>query len=389
MKRDTRLVTAGRRPAEHFGVVNPPVYHASTVLFPTLAALEEAQTHPYDGVYYGRYGTPTSFAIEEAMAELEGGHRAIATASGLGAIAGTLLAFLKAGDHVLMADSVYFPTRKLCNGLLAGFGIETAYYDPLIGAGIAALMRPNTRVVFVESPGSLTFEVQDVPAIAAAAHAGGAVVVMDNTWSAGLYFRPFAHGVDVSIQAATKYVAGHSDAMLGLITTTAGTFEPVKATVAALGYAAGAQECYLGHRGIRTLSARLARHQESGLKLAGWLKARPEVAAVLHPAFPDCPGHALWKRDFTGASGLFSIVLRDYPRPAVAALLDGMELFGLGFSWGGYESLVVPAYPEKIRTATRWPHGGPVLRLHVGLEDPDDLIADLAGGFRRLAAASG
>ncbi len=386
-RRDTVLAHVGLNPKANHGIVNPPVYRASTVIFPTLKALEDSQAAPFDRVHYGRYGTPTTMALEEAVAALEGADKAIAVPSGLSAIACTLQALLKAGDHALIVDSVYFPTRRLCNGLLAGWGVEVTYYDPMIGGGIAELIRPNTKLVFVESPGSLTFEVQDVPAIAQAAHARNALVVMDNTWSAGYYFQPFAHGVDISIQAATKFIAGHSDAMLGVIALRRELYERVKATTAALGVCAGTEECYLGLRGLRTLAARLPRHQETGLKLARWLQARPEVARVLHPALPGCPGHDLWKRDFTGATGLFSVVLKEFPKPAVEAMLDDLELFGLGYSWGGYESLIVPIYPPKVRSATTWPHRGPAVRIHAGLEDADDLIDDLAAGLARLTGA--
>jgi cystathionine beta-lyase len=385
-RRDTVLAHAGRDPAANHGIVNPPVYHASTVVFPTVAKLEASQVAPLDHIHYGRYGTPTTMALEEAVARLEGGDKAIALPSGLAAIACALQAFLKAGDHALIADSVYFPTRRLCNGLLAGWGVETTFYDPMVGARIADLIRPNTRVVFLESPGSLTFEVQDVPAIAKAARARGAVTVMDNTWSAGYYFQPFAHGVDVSIQAATKFIAGHSDAMLGVITVRDKLHERVKMTAVNLGVCAGVDECYLGLRGLRSLAARMPRHQESGLKLARWLKSRPEVARVLHPALPECPGHKYWKRDFTGAAGLFSVVLKPFSKKAVAAMLDGLELFAMGYSWGGYESLIIPIYPAKVRSATRWTHPGPAIRIHAGLEDPDDLIADLAAGLKRLVS---
>ena len=384
-RRDTVLAHAGRNPKANHGIVNPPVYRASTVIFPTVKALEESQAAPFDHVHYGRYGTPTTMAFEEAVAALEGGDKAISVPSGLSAVACTLQALLKSGDHALIADSVYFPTRKLCNGLLAGWGIEVTYYNPMIGRGIADLIRPNTKLVFVESPGSITFEVQDIPAIAQAAHARGVLVVMDNTWSAGYYFQPFAHGVDVSIQAATKFIAGHSDAMLGVITMRRDLYERIKTTTVALGVCAGTEECYLGLRGLRTLAARLPRHQETGLKLARWLKTRPEVERVLHPALPDCPGHDIWMRDFTGATGLFSVVFKEFSKQAVEAMLDHLELFGMGFSWGGYESLVVPVYPPKVRSATTWPHRGPTIRIHAGLEDADDLMDDLAAGLARLS----
>lgn len=387
-RKATQVTEAGRDPFANFGIVNPPVYHASTVLFPTVAEMERIGHAPFDHVYYGRNGTPTTFAFEKAVAELEGGYRAIATGSGLAAIGAALMAFLRAGDHLLMVDSAYSPTRKLCDGLLKGFGVETTYYDPLIGGKIAGLMRPNTRVVFCESPGSLTFEVQDIPAIAAAAHGAGAVVVLDNSWATPLLFQPFDHGVDVAIEAGTKYLVGHSDAMIGVLVTTKTHYRRVRTTAAILGAVPGPDDCYLALRGIRTLAVRLAQHEKTGMKLAKWLKSRKEVARVLHPAFADCPGHRLWKRDFSGASGLFSIVLaKPYSKAALARMLDGMKLFRMGFSWGGYESLILPADPAPFRTAATWNAPGPVLRLHAGLEDADDLIEDLEAGLKRLSRA--
>ncbi|MBC8158874.1 MAG: cystathionine beta-lyase [Alphaproteobacteria bacterium] len=388
MKKDTVLTTAGRNPADNFGIVNPPVYHASTIAFPTLAALEEGNANPFEGVHYGRQGTPTTFAFQDAVAALEGGDACVALPSGMAAIACALLAFLKSGDNVLITDSVYFPTRRFCGSALKGFGVETTYFDPMIGAGISELIRPETKIVFVEAPGSLTFEVQDIPAIAEAAHGKGAVVIMDNTYSAGLYYQPFEKGVDVSVQAATKFIVGHSDAMLGTITVRKDMADLMKATANNYGYCAGPDDCYLGLRGIRSLSPRMQRHQESGLKLAEWLKARPEVERVLHPAFPECPGHDIWKRDFTGACGLFGVVLKPASMNALSAMMDGMEHFSMGYSWGGFESLIIPTYPAKIRTATEWTYEGPSLRIHTGLEDVDDLIADLDAGLRRLIAAA-
>lgn len=387
MKKDTRLGHAGRKPDQNFGIVNPPVYHASTVTFPTVAAMHGADR--FHGVYYGRYGTPTTFAFEEAVAVLEGGDACIATSSGLAAIVGAILPFVAAGDHVLMIDNVYAPSRKFCDSFLKRFGVATTYYDPQAGTAVASLMRPNTKVVFAETPGSLTFEVPDIPALAEIAHAGGAKLILDNTWSAGYYFQPFAHGVDVSVQAATKYIVGHSDAMMGTITTRAYLYETIKDTVAALGYAAAPDDCYLALRGLRTLGVRMAQHQASALKIAHWLAGRPEVARVLHPALPDCPGHDIWKRDFTGASGLFGVELAaHYGHDAMAAFLDNLSLFAMGYSWGGYESLIIPANPSAIRTATEWHDRGSLIRLQIGLEDPDDLIADLALGLDRLTTTA-
>lgn len=382
----TEVIAAGRDPKAQGGMVNPPVYHASTVIFESLEELEARTARPFDGAYYGRYGTPTTFAFEDAVARLEGGHRSIACASGLAAIGASLMAFLDTGDHLLMVDSAYSPTRKYCEIVLKGFGVETTYYDPLAGAEISHLLRPETKVVFAESPGSLTFEVQDVPAIAAAAHHGGAVMILDNSWATPLYFQPFAHGVDVSIQAATKYLVGHSDVMMGAITTTEEHFRRVRVMAAMLGAVPGPDDCYLALRGMRTLAVRLERHQQTALELARWCAERAEVAAVLHPAFADCPGHEFWRRDFKGSSGLFSIILRKYyPKPALAAMLDHMTLFKMGYSWGGFESLILPADPTALRTASAWQAQGTLIRLHAGLEDLGDLIADLEAGFARLS----
>ncbi|PWC39671.1 cystathionine beta-lyase [Azospirillum sp. TSO35-2] len=385
---DTILVHAGRDPRNNHGIVNPPVYHCSTVLFPTLDALEESDRNSFEIVNYGRVGTPTTAAFETAVAELEGGFKAVNTGSGLSAIAIALSAFTKAGDHVLITDSAYGPTRRFARETLAAYGVEVEFFDPCIGAGIASLLRPDTSVVFLESPGSLTFEIQDVPAIAAAARTVGATVLMDNTWATPLFFRPFDHGVDVSIHAATKYMVGHADAMLGVITCRdEATWSVVKKTAVRFGVCAGPDDLYLGLRGLRTMAVRLRQHQDSALALADWLAARPEVTRVLHPARPDFPGHALWKRDFTGSSGLFSVIVNPVPRKALAAMLDGMELFGMGYSWGGFESLILPTRPAAVRSATRWTDPGQVLRLHAGLEHPDDLIRDLDAGFRRMNAA--
>lgn len=386
MHDQTRVTTLGRDPERHHGIVNPPVYHASTILFPSLAALDAPRTR--EGYYYGRQGTPTTRALCEAVAGVEGGEVAFVVGSGKAAITTVLMGLTSGGDHILVTDSAYQPTRQFANGVLRRFGVETTYYDPAIGAGIAELIRPNTRLVFTESPGSLTFEVQDIAAIADAAHAKGVHVVMDNTWSGGLYFKPFAHGVDVSIQAATKYIVGHSDVMMGTITTTEALREPIQAAFNELGGAPGPDDCYLALRGLRTMATRLAQHQASGLRLAEWLRGRPEVKAVLHPALEGAPGHDLWRRDFTGSSGLFGFLLQPVARPALAAMLDQLELFGMGYSWGGYESLLIPTDPRSIRTARPWAMEGQLMRIHVGLEHPDDLIADLEAGFARLRAAS-
>jgi cysteine-S-conjugate beta-lyase len=390
MKTDTKLTTLGRDPEANFGVVNPPVYHASTILFPTLEAIEAAQkTKTKNQMRYGRYGTPTTFALQDAIAELEGGYAAFAVGSGAAAILAVLMAFTKSGDHVLCVDSAYAPTRRYCDVVLKRYGVETTYYDPAIGAGIAALIKPNTVLCMLESPGSMTFEVQDVPAIAAACKAKGVATAMDNTWATALYFRPFDHGVDVSVQAGTKYVGGHSDIMLGLVAVRdQAIYEKVRPAVDDLGAATGPDDQFLALRGLRTLGVRMPRHYETGLKLARWLERQPEVVRVLHPALPSCPGHELWKRDFKGASGLFSFVMKPVAKPALAAMLDNLELYGMGFSWGGFESLIVPGNVASIRTATKWSEPGQLLRVHAGLEDPEDLIADLDAGFGRLRAAA-
>jgi cystathionine beta-lyase len=380
----TQILHSGRDPAAQHGFVNPPVYRGSTVLFPTLDALDAYDDQPFK---YGRHGTPTTAALEAAICELEGGQRTLLTASGYQAVTTAILAFVKSGDHILMVDSVYQPTRRFCDTLLDRLGVATTYYDPLIGGGIAGLMQPNTRVVFTESPGSLTFEMQDIGAIAKAARARDAAVIMDNTWATPLYFKPLAHGVDVSINACTKYIVGHADGMLGAITANARTAKLVEDARATLGGCPGSEETYLGLRGLRTLGVRLERHQRSALEVARWLAARPEVERVLHPALPSDPGHALWKVQFTGASGLFSIILKPVPRRALAEMLDGLELFGMGYSWGGFESLIIPFNPKRYRTATDWTAEGQALRLHIGLDDVGDLIADLEAGFERLNAA--
>jgi cystathionine beta-lyase len=380
-KDSTRLVHSGREPARQHGFVNTPIYRGSTILFPTVEALE-ANDQPFT---YGRLGTPTVRALEAAIAEIEGGHRTLLTPSGLSAIATSLLAFLAAGDEVLVVDSVYRPARRFCDNVLKRLGVTVTYYDPLVGAGIEKLITKKTKVVFTESPGSQTFEVQDVPAIAKATHSAGAVVILDNTWATPLYFKPFAHGADVSIQAATKYIGGHADIMLGAITVNERSAAAITKTHEDLGLCVGPEDVYLGLRGLRSLAVRLAHHQRSAFEIARWLSGRPEVARVIHPGLPGDPGHAIWKRDFTGASGLFSFVLKPVAREKVAAMLDGLKLFGMGYSWGGFESLIIPFDPRAYRTATAWKAEGPALRVHIGLEDVDDLKADLEAGFARLA----
>lgn len=383
---DTVIVTAGRDTGAQKGFVNPPIVRGSTVLYPTADDL-----HAHRGEFqYGRHGTPTTKALQTALVALEGPRCAGVglVPSGLAAISTALLAVLKAGDHILVSDSAYRPTRNFCNGMLARYGVETTYFDPLIGAGIAGLFKPNTRAVLVEAPGSQSFEMPDVPVIADIAHQHGALVIDDNTWATPLYHRSLDFGVDISIQAATKYIGGHSDIMFGTISANEAAWPQVSEGIRLLGTCAGPDDVFLALRGLRTMSVRLAHHQRAGLEMARWLQARPEILKVLHPALPDDPGHALWKRDFTGASGLFSIVLKPVSQTAVDALLDAVELFGMGYSWGGFESLIIPFDCGDYRTATRWAPGGPALRLHIGLEDLDDLKADLDRGFAALKAAS-
>jgi cystathionine beta-lyase len=382
----TKVVTAGRDPSSYHGFVNPPVYHASTVLYPSA---EDFVAHRAR-YQYGRRGTPTTEALELALQELEGPQCAGVSLlpSGLAAISAALLAVVHSGDHILVTDSAYQPTRNFCEQVLKRLGVTTTYFDPLIGAGIADLFKPNTRLVYLESPGSLTFEMQDTSAIAKAAHDKGVLVLMDNTWATPLYFRPLDHGVDLAIQAGTKYIGGHSDVMLGTVSANAATVTALKTSVRLNGLCEGPDDVYLGLRGLRTLSIRLDRHFESGVAVGKWLEARPEVLRMLHPALPSHPQHAIWKRDFTGACGLFSMVLKPVPQKAVYALLDELELFGIGASWGGYESLAIPFDCSPIRTATKWAPGGPTVRFHIGLEEVEDLCADLERGFAAMAAAA-
>ena len=384
IKTDTRLVTSGRDPQAYHGFVNPPVYHASTLLYPT-AEDQVAHRARYN---YGRRGTPTSEALENALREIEGDGCAGVSLlpSGLAAISAALIATTRAGDQVLVPDSVYRPTRNFCNGVFKRFGVETTYYDPLIGADIARLFKPKTRVVFVEAPGSQSFEMQDIPVIAKIAHEQNAVVLMDNTWATPLYFRAFEKGVDLSIQAGTKYIGGHSDIMFGCVSANAVTLPALKDTVYSMGLCVGPDDMYLALRGLRTLGVRLDRHFQSGLRVARWLEQRPEVLRVMHPALDRDPGHKIWKRDFTGACGLFSVVFKPTSEQSVHAFLNELALFGLGYSWGGFESLAILFDCTEYRTATKWAPGGPTVRLHIGLEDPDDLVADLERGFAAMAA---
>ena len=387
MKKDTLLSRAGRDPARHQGMVNTPVFRTSTVIFPDLESYEGRGGDDYKKVRYGLSGTPTTFAFEEAVARMEGGHAAVALPSGLAAIVVALCAYLKAGDHLLAPDSVYTPTRAFCDRHLTPNNIEVEYYDPLIGAGIEKRIRANTRAVFCEAPGSLSFEMQDIPAIAAAAHRRGIPVLADTTWGTPYFFRSFEKGVDVSIHAATKYIAGHSDVVIGVIVTNETHWLTVRRAVADYGYGVSPDDCYLALRGFRTIGVRMNQQMQNALQVARWLQSRPQVRRVLYPALEGDPGHAIWKRDFTGAASLFSFVLQPAAEARVAAFINALELFGIGSSWGGFESLAIVARIERYRTVTQWDPGGPTIRLHIGLEDPGDLIADLERGFAALEKA--
>ena len=387
----TRVVQAGRRKEWTTGIVSPPVWRASTILYESIADLRaSAGRDTHHRLYYGRRGTPTQWSLADALTSLEPGAEAtFLYPSGVAAIAAALLAVLSPGDELLMVDSAYEPTRAMTASLLDRFGITTRFYDPLIGAGIADLIGDRTRAIFMESPGSLTFEVQDVPAIVAVAKARGIVTLLDNTWATPLFFSAIDKGVDYSILAATKYIVGHSDVMLGSVTAAPGRFAALRDTSFQLGQVTSPDDSWLGSRGLRTMAVRLDRHQESALTIARWLQDRAEVAEVLHPALPTCPGHDIWARDFSGSSGLFSFVLNGGGEAARAALIDALELFGIGYSWGGFESLATPVDVGRIRSVARTAFAGPIVRLQIGLEDTADLIADLDRGLARFRATLG
>jgi cysteine-S-conjugate beta-lyase len=386
----TKVVEAGRRKEWTQGIVNPPVWRASTILYDSVADLRATGARDtHHKLFYGRRGTPTQWSLAEALTELEPGAEAtLLYPSGVAAVASALLAILSPGDELLVPDSAYDPTRSLANGLLTRMGISTIFYDPLIGDGIAALVTERTRAIFLESPGSLTFEVQDLPAIVGVAKDKGLVTLLDNTWATPLLLPAIAMGVDYSILACTKYISGHSDVMLGSVTAAAGRYQRLRDATYQLGQCASPDDAWLGSRGFRTLAVRLKQHGEAALQIALWLKGRPEVARVLHPALPECPGHDAFARDFKGASGLFSFVLKGGSDAARAMLIDGLAHFGIGYSWGGFESLAIPVDPQRYRTATRWEAEGPVVRLQIGLEDPGDLIADLDAGLARFRACA-
>jgi cystathionine beta-lyase len=377
----TSLVLAGRSPFEHEGFVNTPLYRGSTILSETYDDL----IHHRGRYSYGRRGTPTIDALATALATFEKSAGVLLTPSGLSAISTALLAVVKSGDHILAADTVYRPTRVVCESILKRLGVETTYFDPLTGSNLSSLFRKNTSAVFLEAPGSQSFEMMDVPMVAKAAREHGAVSLMDNTWATPLYFRPHEHGVDISIQAGTKYLGGHSDINLGTISVNEQHYKRVLQTHGDLGINPGPEDVYLALRGLRTMSVRLERHMASGIRIAKWLQSRPEVLRVLHPALETDPGYAIWKRDFDGACGLFSFILKPQYEKKIAAFFDTLALFGMGYSWGGFESLAIPFDCSSYRSATEWKPGGPAVRLHIGLEDPDDLIDDLTEGLKALA----
>lgn len=377
----TRLAHMGSDPDAYYGLVNPPIARASTILYPSLAAYED----PNHQFRYGRMGNPLSQSFEQAMSELEGGYAAVSTASGLTAITTALLAFLEHGDHLLMVDTAYPPLRDFLGNVLKRMGVETEFYDPMIGEGIADLIRDNTRVIYMESPGSGTFEVQDVPAIVSAAQQRDVMTVIDNTWSAGVLFKPLGHGVDISIQSCTKYIGGHSDINLGVaVARTEEHFRALKKTALDLGICAAAEDLYQGLRGLRSLTIRMKQNAENAGAVVEFMRQREEVEQVYYPALESHAGHDIWKRDFTGVNGVFSFRLKQAPQDSVHAFVDALELFPIGSSWGGYESLLQPQYPSKTRTAVKWEHEGRLLRFQIGFEDPRDLIADLEQAFEKL-----
>ena len=385
LREKTRLVLAGRDPADSYGFVNPAIVRGSTVIYPNMDDFLARKSR----YTYGTQGNPTIDALVAALNTMEGGAGVVVVPSGLLACTFPLLAILSAGDHLLVTDSVYRPHRNFCSKVLPRLGIEVSYYDPAIGGDIAKLFKPNTKVVWTEAPGSQTFEMQDIPAIVAAAHARDILVMMDNTWATPLFFDSHKHGVDISVQAGTKYYAGHSDVLIGTVSMrTPELYKQVREAWELLGMIIAPEDAFLTLRGIRTMHIRLKEQMPAGLAMAQWLSERPEVARVLHPALPSDPGHALWKRDFTGASSLFAIELKPVAMKAVGAMLDGLTLFGMGASWGGYESLVLPFDCKPYRTATAPDFKGPTIRIHIGLEDLEDLKADLSAGFDRLRAAS-
>ncbi len=381
-KTGTLLTHISTNPKKYDGTVNIPVHRASTIVF---NSFEEFERKPKPPFIYGRAGTPTSAAFEQAIAALEGAEGSVSTCSGLSAIVTAITAFAGSGDHVLIPDNAYGPNRKFCEKMLSHCGVEVEFYTPLT-PDISKQFRKNTKVLFIEAPGSLTFEVCDIDAFVSAAKAANITTIMDNSWSSAFFLKPLEHGIDVSVMSCTKYISGHSDAMLGVVSGTEDAYHKVKATALALGLCAGSEELYIGLRGLRTLHIRLKEHQERGLEMAHWLEKRPEVKRVLHPALSSCPGHENWKKYFKGSCATFSVVLHESDKKKFARMLDGLELFHIGASWGGYESLCFPEQPGASRTALPWNEDGLLLRLHIGFEDVEDLKNDLSEGFKRLAA---
>lgn len=380
----TMLVHSASPSANRAGLLNPPVHRASTILYESVEAYIGRHSRIYDDVIYGLYGTETTFALAAVIAKLEAGYQTVMTSSGTAAIALSLSAFLKAGDHLLVIDTAYRSTRRFCDEILAGYGIEISYFPPAIGSEIAALIRPNTRMAFLETPGSLTFEMPDIGGITAVTRAHDIVTALDNTWATPMLFRPIEHGVDISIAAATKYLSGHSDVMLGAMTAaTEEIYERLKDSAARWGSSASPDDCYLVHRGLRTLDVRLERHQKTALELAAWFASQRRVRKVLYPALPSDPGHAIWKRDFNGASGLFGVLLDPMSPAETSRFFNNLQLFKIGASWGGFESLIVPASPSPVRSCSV-PEEGFLIRVHAGLEDSEDLIGDLEAAFARL-----
>jgi cystathionine beta-lyase len=382
-KKNTILTHAGSKPKEYHGAVNVPPHRMSTIVFNTYEEFEKVPNVPFS---YGRAGTPSSAAFEEGIALIEGAYRSVATCSGLSAILTALVAFAKHGDHLLLPDNVYGPSRKTSEEILRKFGVDVEYYPPMVGDGIAKYFKPNTKLLFIEAPGSLTFEVPDIGALVAAAKKAGVKTAIDNSWGTPLFMKPMDLGIDVSVMAATKYIAGHSDVMLGVVSATEESWPAIKRAALMLGLCAGSEELYLATRGLRTLHVRLPHHERTAMEIAGWLKDQPQVKRLLHPAFPSCPGHENWKKYFSGGTSTFSIILHETRRDKIAAMLDGMQIFRMGFSWGGFESLLFPEQPNPIRTAEKWAETGFSLRLHLGLEDVEDLKADLAAGLKRLSS---
>lgn len=381
LKLSTRLTQLGRNTKQQHGFVNSPVYRGSTVVFDTVEDLENNRAD----FVYGTLGTPTIKNLEDAWTELTGAAGTVMSPSGLGAIALALMTTLKAGDHLLIPDTVYRPTRSFCNQTLKKFGVTTTYYDPMVGAGIVELIRPETSTLFLESPGSQTFEIQDIPLLTEIARSRGIKTIIDNTWATPIFFQAHKHGCDLSVEAGTKYLSGHSDLLMGMVSANAETWPELRATYDSMAMLPGAEDCFLALRGLRTLHIRLQEAESRALKVARWLEQQPEVKTILHPAFESCPGHEFWKRDFTGSTGLFSIILDPvFSKSAVTEMLNGLELFAMGYSWGGFESLIIPFDCSDYRTATRWQEAGKTLRLQIGLEDTDDLINDLRQGLDRL-----